>query len=1730
MSLPESAQIDAIALTEAMRSRLVDFHLNRHWLRDQTLGAALKGLWSNTPEKGGLLSHLWIEAAPPAQSCGEGTDKLARDGFFDHDLAKHLNVRGVMPSSRPLYSHQRDAVIRGAQKRVDGQKPALVVTAPTGAGKTEAFLLPLLNDLWTLSVERTESLNGGVKAILLYPMNALVNDQVERLEKWLCEQERWSFFHFTSETPENDRFADLRGTPHAAPWRRRTRKAARENVPDILVTNYSMLEYMLCRPQDAPFFGPNLRAVVLDEAHLYAGTLAAEITLLLRRLLLRCEKNPGEILHLATSATIGGTPDDLRDFAATLFGKERELVEIIRGAPAPDEPPTPLAPAKTPTPEEIVNAPWPRSATIGLNPQTGEAMLCDDAEAAQKWRELLPLLVAPSALNPDETTPAKLLWSLEKSPLLQRLNAQIRQEKRLSLPQLSRAVWGEESAACCQATAILLQIGAAARPSIGAYPLVPHRIHLLARGTSGVGVCLNAACSGPQTPGWGVLSAAGGQKCPHCRSALLSLVRCSNCGDACLGALENARGELETLPAQKTEFLKPAFFRLDDGAVMRFDPQKGVLGFLGVGIQKIEPCASCGDSEASSRDFLLSPHALVQSILVESALAELPPFPSATRQWLPARGRRLLAFSDSRGEAARLGPRLTRQHERQVVRAALARLLAEDTGGTVEEIESEIADLNERLASSTLNTASRVRLERQLRERQEELLAAQVGGSIEEWATRLEASELICEIMDFDSAATQKAEGLLQSAWESNTKATKGRLSLLVGAQLVARGGDKASLETLGLAEVTYPGLDKLKLPPEVAGTLSGDLGPKLEAVWSDFLAALLDTVRSEGFLTLGSPADDEEFSGGYIPLGRWCSLDQSFGLRLGPFLGSTERHRRCRFALDVLERLGCEATLRAALYRRILEAAWKQIQECGLPWLEAQNREARVGSQTFSVPAIRLRFDKLGLRAPARLFLCPTTGWAFARSVAGAAPEIGAVSLREATPQDLDAHPRLARLRREFSASPVFSIGLWAEEHSAQLSPTENRRLQDLFKIGARNVLSSTTTLELGIDIGGLNAVFLSNVPPGPANYFQRAGRAGRRADGSSLALTHTRPAPFDREVFARFDAYLGRELRVPRVLLDRERVARRHLAAWLLGEFYRNSGAQGERTGAMTAYGTMGRFCGAPDPVFWKSKQPKPNLGAMGEGQAAAFARFLENGASGTALEGRGRSLVAQTPLEARLNENSAAWGDLLRALKREFEERIRDWKRDYNDLLAAWNALVPDETEGAYRIAAALFYQMEAMGETTVIETLADRQFLPRYGFPIGLQKLRVLTLEKQGDDAKRRTKVVEEDKFRLERAGLLALREYVPGSKLLAGGKLVTSRGLLKHWTGANLDVAMGLRGQAAKCGQGHFFYSFGPNLGLCPVCGEAAGESPHTLLLPRFGFTSAAWDAPRPVSEDTERIGAVLPQSTTFCERGGLEWDNFGEILNLQASYKEDGEILIANGGEKGFGFAICTKCGYADSEAKATGEGRTNLPSGFANHARLDAPNDKWRCWNEGEAPVLRRQTLAARETTDALQLDFTGALGPHTNNRRLMETLALALKIAGAKLLELDARELGTFATPTRSGHAVFLHDNVPGGAGHTRELAALGRVWLEAARQTLWVSDEHDACCQSGCLDCLLSNDPLSSREPLLRRQAFNLLSALLENRPLIGDLAPPPANGILPFGPDDEPPATRRSKRLG
>ena len=365
-------------------------------------------------------------------------------------------------------------------------------------------------------------------------------------------------------------------------------------------------------------------------------------------------------------------------------------------------------------------------------------------------------------------------------------------------------------------------------------------------------------------------------------------------------------------------------------------------------------------------------------------------------------------------------------------------------------------------------------------------------------------------------------------------------------------------------------------------------------------------------------------------------------------------------FAKTLLTAVHCSESLASAL----LEAAFDQLYEGAatkrLPWLRWELHEVGRGE---SDQAIQILLDHLRLRVPDRLYRCPSTGTFWPRSILGGAPLRGCLGqLQELSDAEADNDRRWGRARRELREFPIFAMGLWGEEHSAQLSPQENKRRQFLFKDGVRNLLSSTTTMELGIDIGGLNGVVLGNVPPGRANHMQRAGRAGWRSDGSSVVVTFARNRAFDREVFVRFRDFLRRPLRRPLVFLDRPRFVRRHLHAMLLSEFF--APMQSDRTGAMLAYSNMGSLCGVDVPPKW-SDSTKPDWSSSGFQSAQEFTRFLEPIHSSLhPFRQRCRSVVQDTPLDTII-DSDGVWREFLLEAEAQFLAACNEWQKDYDSL---------------------------------------------------------------------------------------------------------------------------------------------------------------------------------------------------------------------------------------------------------------------------------------------------------------------------------------------------------------------------------------------------------------------------------------------------------------------------------
>jgi hypothetical protein len=1751
------SQLNTLALRDALIGRITDFALDDHFVRDEKLASVLRKIWSGPPETGGLGSDLWVEGAFPSTTAEGTMQDLVDRGIVHRGLAKQLDSTGAFPLHLAPYEHQwRSIECAARSKGQSDERPAIVVTAGTGAGKTESFLIPLLNELWSSPSEPGQ----GVRALILYPMNALVNDQVERLDKWLDGQDRVSFFHFTSETPENANIANKRDVKPATGARFRTRKQARgwENhegkplkdgggpTPDILVTNYSMLEYMLCRPQDAVFFGSNLRVVVLDEAHIYSGNLAAEITLLLRRVLMRCGRSPEEVLSIATSATIGGGPSELRPFASTIFSKPDRLVEVIEGRPQrpifqTHEATLPLSSAildglsKNPIPHDetlVVEGgkisfkkaseeSWTRWS-IALSSFVPESALTEALAQSQKDRHVGPMLEHAVGRSPAVAALQGVLWNQGK-PL------------RLPLRVLSERIFGLSNERAIEATRQLLQVGAIARGQTGALPLVANRVHYLMRGPEGIHITF-----GKESPAArGIFSlnsdmavfSVGADPATLDDSAThpLTLFRCNQSGwwgvagkqvedrlepvssSTILYGDDQENDNDEENPITLTQS-RIRYFSLQavvDRPCIYFDPATGRYGSQGgVVLWEVETCPISETPLTPDNVGWFAARARLQlSVLAETALAAMPEYPDDTKAWKPARGRRLLVFSDSRAEAARLGPRLTRQHELQVFRAAVVdqidRVNLAASEDDQEMLRQEIASYRAELESAT--PARQAMLQRRISQAEEDLQQMGEGGSVRDWTGVIKDSAIASELYHApDGKNHQPGNKHAHEAWNKNKLAIQQSLASLLGRELARRPGwPNPSLETLGLVEVFYPGVASLQAPTEILGILSPDVAIRLEALWPDFLAALLDSVRNQGAVTLGSDEADRDYQYGNGLLGKSFSQDQAYRRSMIPLIGQfvegTQVSRRNAFARNVLVAIGLDMNKASELVRPLLAQAFSALAEGAqtgsLLWLKREDSSPT--NNDNAVISLQINFAHLGLRRPSKLFQCKRTGQVWPRNVAGLFPGATSPCLTESSHDEIDGDLRLGRRRRELRDWEGFKLGLWAEEHSAQLSPEENARLQNLFREGRRNILSSTTTLELGIDIGGLSAVLLGNLPPGKANYLQRAGRAGRRADGTSAVIGFARPSAYEREVFLEFGRYLDQDLRRPTVFLERAPLVRRHAHAWLLGEFIRSSAQQAVATGAMNSYGKMGEFTSRPLPAIWRKNEAKPELLAINQKPISEdFLSYLEELA-----ETEGHPLQDQLARLwsgcANLTTSAASWSNTVHQIRDAYRKAVADWVSVYDELLAAWKEIPAkgvDTTETGYlrSQANAIFYQLLALHKLTVIESLGDARVLPRYGFPIGLSRLRV-----QVSDSPHSTK--EEDQFRLQRDGMMALREYAPGSQLLAGGQVITSRGLLKHWTGAIVgDEAWGLRGRFVKTNTGLFNYSVSAHdPEITHTFGQAGTIRRGEFLFPRHGFTTAAWDPPR-YGSDFEKVGSVEVFTLAFENQKGCDQPipNFGSSKRCVATYRNAGELFLLNSGEREKGFAICQKCGYAESEVKR-GAGRVDLPRRYDFHAPLHSTYRGFRCWAEGEAPVWRNHHLAAKQTTNLLKLDFGSELNPD-----LLYTIGHVLRLAGAMMLAIDERELGLLdpaPDPVTGGYrSVILYDSLAGGSGHLAELShpehpEFHRAWMERALTLLTIEGRmSDSLRQREAIRRLLTANCDDSR--LVPGTAFEFLKQLL------------------------------------
>jgi ATP-dependent helicase YprA (DUF1998 family) len=1678
-------------------------------------------------EIGGIFQIPYLESTPRYVGGARYEDMAdlpaaARDAF-----TRLSDPKGGKPVIfNPPYIHQAQAI-----QEVLSRQTSLMIMTGTGSGKTESFLLPILGKLAIEARERADAFHrfNAVRAIVLYPMNALVNDQLGRLRhlfgnpRVISMFEGWAgrparFARYTSRTPyagvrspnkDSSRLASIgrffveiedaanrhaTGNPHIAdedarafdllaklkargkwpakdsisgwfgqphtPWRDRggrytravlgphdaelmTRHEIQASPPDLLITNYSMLEYMMMRPIERPIFDQTREwlsacpsekiLVVLDEAHLYRGAQGAEVGLLLRRLRERLGIGPERFQVICATASFSQAGQkSAGNFGAQLAGVPAESFVPITGTLAIREP------------EDFGNsADVDALCTVDLQ-KFYTPVAHDQAEAVRGFLEYRKLVAG------DDVDKA-LFHALERFAPFNRL---VNETMKAALPlgELGSLVFPEtQKARSDKAVDTLLALGSRAKLAPGEPSLLPCRIHSFFRGLPGLWVCMDPECSelkadecgGPT----GKLYTQPHERC-GCGAPVLEYFTCRHCGTSYARVytndvsdprfiwaepgemLQTDSGLLEayqpldllleepSLPTRglaahydlRTGRLNPSVlsdkarlvFLRPDTVAMASDDDDENQGGRTARPGEFAPCGCCGKShtygQSSVQDHQTKGDQPFQALLTTQIRVQ-PPGVQPASDFAPLSGRKVLIFSDSRQMAARLAPTLQSYSMKDTIRALLP-------------IGFQILAADPQFGSSlVLNHA---------------FLAVIVAGH--RFGVRLRPELDPGETMPIiDNVPTGQVP-------------TGADLTMLLGARCPVNlmraindviKDNGLGLEPLAIASIT----ESPRLTPRILAL------PNLPAVAEDNDSKL---AVARAWLRFWSRSPGIWFSD--MPTGWW-----------------TTEVRTHRGEFKPMNRIlpGREA-------KRVFTKEW-------LP------RLLPLFAPRLPDGGMRLLASALSLRTGGEWRRCPTC-----KSVhrpiqrVTACIDCGAPGV-EAFDPDTD---QVFLARRGFYRDPVIRgmvegerefISLIAAEHTAQLNAAQPEeafsqaeeheiRFQDIDlawrdtepRSSAIDVLSSTTTMEVGIDIGELAGVALRNMPPGRANYQQRSGRAGRRGTSVATVVAFGSSDSHDDHYFVSPDEMIRGPVTDPRLTLENPDIARRHLRAYLLQRYHEDRIPDVDPNAPPNLFSVLGSVRDFRDGTGVLNRQD--------------FADWLSENA--VAL-----SVAADRWLPHELSADDRT--KLITEMAKDVIEAV-DGATGYTAPAPAPTETAaphgvettPDETlpdsdasdalEEAIANIAADFVDPAA---DKLLDRLLYWGVLPRYAFPTDVAPFYVFNRALS-------TPFRPKMDFAPTQGLNIALSQYAPNKQIWIRGKQYTSKAIYSPYRNERRD-AWGRRKLYFECSRcGHAatenYVEDRRRMTLdCVACGSSGTFGPGRPWFRPPGFA-------HPIDLDPVSTPDA-PNETAYATRAKLIMQTPGPntgwlpVGKRMRAYPTREHLLVSNTGPEGDGYNYCVACGRIE----AASDINANL---FLPHSRPFLSEETGPCPGTVASRIVLGTDFRTDITLLSLPLDSPFRLRPgNDETASALRTVCEALAKAAGRLLQIESGEILAEYRPalTADGAAgleaeIFIYDTLAGGAGFSSQLAGKGVALVETAMDILRSCPEG---CDSSCYRCLRS-----------------------------------------------------------
>jgi ATP-dependent helicase YprA (DUF1998 family) len=1668
--------------------------------------------------RGSISQAPFIEATPAFTS----DKKLSEIEHLHPEIIpgglSELVRHGVPVDRFPLYVHQEEALLAAFSS-----SPNLLVATGTGSGKTESFLLPILASIlaeartWTpptgpsrhgvyseqagtwLHSRRHETRPAALRGIVLYPMNALVNDQLARLRRILARNDspNWqranlsgNLIHFGMYTSlarptgswsdkwRRDAFADysdrLRSEWEALPdhlaetgfWPRPDgpemlcRWDIQQAPPDIMVTNYSMLEYMLTRPIEGPIFDltrdwiandPNAHfTLVLDEAHTYTGAKGTEVAYLVRRLKERLGLSPGDskFRAIATTASLpnaSSAESDLRSFVSDLFDESANRFSLVRArhnTTLPDFAATEDTMAAYAAFHEGFSLSSPESAieTLAQSLDLGDVPATNDQDVA-----LWELIKDRPEIEWTRVRTAR------NATLLNRLADELWQGR--GTPELRE-----------MATAGVLSAGSFARSSAisDTPPLLSLRLHSFHRGIPGFWACMDPGCPeieeefrSSERP-FGKLYTAPRPWCTEaCGCRVLEVFSCRRCGLLFLGGIPDSQESSlwpysEDLNGERQDVSQFSVFGCEAPYAEATPTYRSVHTTLEVhqnepgsrAVYEIEPltrdgvrisnfpnqCPRCQSYRAPNdggREIIepmrtKGPRTF--SVIVEDALRVQP---RASRGSSPNYGRKELLFADSRMDAAILAADIRRDHisdvHRQIFYRALHSCRTCGGSGEIEGFGEVPFGAEPRLVRSACpdcggsgydgspNPLPYLELKERATQIQRDRAIDPTLGEVEHYFERLNANE--------------------QAVVEEEER----RFEIAVRRELAE---DEFSLEPLGLASWN------VNILP-LNGTFDRLSGEETLA----FLRSVTRILATENVLSAPEPRMPWDWKRGLLK-------DYQRKV-LTPAKGSfnSGMHQFVAYNLTPRRKLGryAHAVGRALLRVGRLEGpaelqSWIENLERQLWNVLVNNRIVEPAGKKTSATPWGIRINRFTLHpVGAIVHRCRSCAYVMSETVLDVCVRCG----QETEAIDASTIRNFYR-RSALEASPNSGYDdpypLRSIEHSAQIPGAEARDLerwfQDLFHDNQVpedhriDILSVTTTMEMGIDIGSLLAVGLRNVPPTVANYQQRAGRAGRRGSALAMVLTYAQDRSHDQYYFSRPPEIVSEPPRIPSLYVDNAVIAERHARAVVLQGFFSRLGTQAG-SNLFASWGTVAEFA---------NQQHERHL------------RDFIHGASGS--------------LQARLEA----------ILPLELHPLIEGWLgRIATDVSESLNRRAPNDE---------------------VLATLIESGLMPKYAFPVDVVQLAIPMDRPTWGGHQQES---HGDGNAMQRDLKIALAEYAPGAEVIRGTfpltYVYTSAGVYDPFEQQPSYLPTGQLVECTECLAIELIGAGDQPPIQCREC-ESVNVQPFPYLRPE-GFTvdAALPDSGRSVYEGggRERSGRVSPAQlqlgqTSFAN--GVQ----SEFSNQVFSYVRRGQLFSSNRGpnSRSPGFLICPDCGRS---LDPNNVGPHSYPADIPpNQGRRLGPRAGDPCPNRSH--FTNQVFLGYEFATEVILLGVDLAQGldaPFTepSGKAVWYSFGTLLADAASRVLQIDPGELKVGVRPVKRGpnriHGeVFIYDDVPSGAGYARAISAdLSEVFERALDLSLSCPNIE---CPGACYQCLLDYRNQAHHPILDRNLGSSLLAHLL------------------------------------